>query len=537
MKLRPRILTFRRRHLLLAVIAIVYIWLATAGTWDLFGPEQFGSFYDYQALAFRHGRLNVPPESIGYEAFLYQGKTYGYWGPFPALLRLPLAIFGRGPWVGHLSRISCLAAALVSLAAVCGLFRELRQRLTPGAPTRDGGWFEDVCLAGLALGTTTLFLIARPYVYHEVILWASALALLALDWGLRYERERKYIWLLAAALAGAGAALTRPTIGYGALLGTTLLWAVSLARDARTSGRGLSSVIASVRSRRHVAFALVILFGLLAPLVYNFLRFDEFSPPYRLHILYTPERLARTNGGHLFQPANFGPTLRAYLNPTQGEWRAQFPYFFTTYFSPEHPGRPVLDYSEPVAGLLATDIGLAVLAVIGVVRLARDPPLLALGAGTLATIYLTSIYACITERYLHDFLPALALTAISGAAVLIHRTGRAAALCAWRRDCTRRYIDRAIFRDLPAIPTRRHPPHARSDPPRLRRILPAHRLRRAGPARPRFPTPLASRGRRQLERCPPAARRTDRRENQSRRHDLVRRPALAETLGRLRQYI
>src|SRR4029077_18993727 len=74
------------------VALIVCAWFVTWGDWKFFEPEDFCSFYDAQARSLIEGRLDVPAAAIGSEAFTFQGKTYGYFGIGPALLRIPLVI-------------------------------------------------------------------------------------------------------------------------------------------------------------------------------------------------------------------------------------------------------------------------------------------------------------------------------------------------------------------------------------------------------------------------------------------------------------
>ena len=72
------------------VSLIVCAWFVTWGDWKFFEPEDFCGFYDAQARSLIEGRLDIPPAAIGNEAFTFQGKTYGYFGIGPALLRIPL---------------------------------------------------------------------------------------------------------------------------------------------------------------------------------------------------------------------------------------------------------------------------------------------------------------------------------------------------------------------------------------------------------------------------------------------------------------
>ena len=48
------------------------------------------NFFDFQARALMDGHLWVTPGSLGIEAFHVDGREYMYFGPFPALLRIPV---------------------------------------------------------------------------------------------------------------------------------------------------------------------------------------------------------------------------------------------------------------------------------------------------------------------------------------------------------------------------------------------------------------------------------------------------------------
>ena len=78
----------------LAVTGFVIVLHAAPG--GFFRQETFGNFFDAQANAWLHGRWNVPPHTFFVEGFRHGAKTYTYFGPWPAVLRLPiLAITGR----------------------------------------------------------------------------------------------------------------------------------------------------------------------------------------------------------------------------------------------------------------------------------------------------------------------------------------------------------------------------------------------------------------------------------------------------------
>ncbi len=66
-----------------------------------------------------HGELTVDPEAIKLEtyseAFTRNGKTYAYFGVFPALLRLVAMPF-TDVTQAQLARLSCLAATVALVA-------------------------------------------------------------------------------------------------------------------------------------------------------------------------------------------------------------------------------------------------------------------------------------------------------------------------------------------------------------------------------------------------------------------------------------
>src|SRR5437016_4838703 len=111
---------------LLCVLACV----VTDGDWDLFSfrPSNLEEFFDGQAQSLLHGRIDVPLEAIKHERFVRNGKFYGYFGPTPALPRIPLNLLMPGMY-GRWSRLSMLLGSLAGMAALILLFRRLEQTL------------------------------------------------------------------------------------------------------------------------------------------------------------------------------------------------------------------------------------------------------------------------------------------------------------------------------------------------------------------------------------------------------------------------
>src|SRR5205807_6212140 len=86
--------SFRRAARAGAVLALaVDVLMLSVGHPTLWHPMGLlGSFYDIQGRALLHGHLAVPQGSAGFEGFVVGGRTYVYFGPVPALLRLPVLL-------------------------------------------------------------------------------------------------------------------------------------------------------------------------------------------------------------------------------------------------------------------------------------------------------------------------------------------------------------------------------------------------------------------------------------------------------------
>lgn len=83
------------------MVSVLLAAFATTGFQQVFVKEILGSAFDSQAEHFLHGNVDVDRDAIREEAMTVNGKTRMYFGPFPALLRIPLNFVcpgGRGAW-------------------------------------------------------------------------------------------------------------------------------------------------------------------------------------------------------------------------------------------------------------------------------------------------------------------------------------------------------------------------------------------------------------------------------------------------------
>ena len=181
------------------LVLTVVLWLFTmTGGGDIFVKEVLGGAYDSQAEHFLRGDVGVDSAAIAHETMIVNGKVRMYFGPFPALLRVPLNFIypaGHGKW----SRISGFCAGVIALFAFAGLVRT-GLRSSP-LSSRARNWIGNACMIGFALGSPLLLLLGNLSIYDEAIIWGLAWSLAALYFACRSRTTE-------------GAALTRSLLSF-----------------------------------------------------------------------------------------------------------------------------------------------------------------------------------------------------------------------------------------------------------------------------------------------------------------------------------
>ena len=181
------------------------------------------AFYDYQALSLLQGRLDVFCPAIQGEAFVIDGRCYGYFGITPALLRIPFVLLDIA--FGELSHAFMLAEYLACLILAYLILRQIfamaRVPDDPPAP-----WATVLLTANLGLGSTLFFLGSRAFLYHEALLCGMCFALASAYGTLRYLDAPAGRWWIAAWLCGTLSVHARPPAGIFALafLGASALF-------------------------------------------------------------------------------------------------------------------------------------------------------------------------------------------------------------------------------------------------------------------------------------------------------------------------
>lgn len=376
----------------LAVSVIVFWWLLSQSTWSLIGAGWRGDSFDSLARSLLKGQADVEPERIGVEAFTVNGRIFMYFGPLPALLRLPFVI-AKSPWVNSLSPLSCFVACVLSVAAFCTL-------CMPWA--RRNPFMAAWTLLGFALGSPLFFLGMSTSIYHEAILWGLAGALwsvTSLIFLLSSERQ-KIQWLTLCSIAAGLTLLARITFGFPAYLCVASGFFLSIRGDRRKIVRACLAVLPAVTA-------------VLVQMLYNYMRFDSvfITAPYGPNVSSVDPAIHGGWSNWRRLPEIFS----LYFIPTPQYFLSSFP--FVRMVMPEY-GDPSLffPWKEPVAPLTVTTPWLITFAVAGAIAVIRRRALevVLIGALLIGCWYPVLTLFSTTERYVAEFIPALVFIAVMG---------------------------------------------------------------------------------------------------------------------------
>ncbi len=398
--------------LLLALLVFAYyLGLATQFGYQLWPSTSGGFVFNSQLRSLLELRMDIDPRIIGNEAFVREGRTYTYFGIWPALLRLPLLTQLWRDWTA----LSCAAAATLAALAL------LKASGGGAAAARSA----TTRLSALTLAATWLLsgpqveLLGRPSVYVEAVLWAYACACLFVCFALPLlsggEATTRRLGALAA--CAAVALLTRISAGlslYAAFLALAgvLVW--------RWRGAGLTP---RACLRRLLAPGALLLLALLVTGGVNTLRWGEpleFAPlTLNRYYAANPARLERLARHGTFGLARIPDALSYYAVPV---WffdapadSARAARVATLFDSPEGP--PVGLFQAQGLWLALGLLGGAALAA-GALRPVSRPAALAVAAGLAVGPLIVMSYHYLAFRYRAEFTPLILLFALLGARAL-----------------------------------------------------------------------------------------------------------------------
>ena len=389
----------------------------------------FSAIPDAQARALFHGHWNMPLKSLAIEAFDIHGRYYTYFGLWPSIVRMPVLLVTHH-FDGRLTAPSMLLALAVTLVATARLHWALRTIIRRDAPL---GRAETASVGAIQFlvgaGSVVIFLGSRPLVYHEMEIWGVATGLLVADCLCRYAMQPSIRRAIAVGLAATIAAMSRPSVGFGAIAAVGLLALVELIEltgslrrrnddsEHSPASRGSWSRVAALAGTG------VVLPGAVYAAI-NEARFGTlFSLPLNRQVFtfidHQRQITLAANGGSLFG-VKFAPTtLFQYARPDAIRLTSHYPFVDFPLHRAHVFGHVIFDTLDRSSSVTASMPGLLLLAIVGTVFLVRRRGLLARAVAPAAiglaagTVFVTTI-AFVTNRYLADFVPPLVLLALVG---------------------------------------------------------------------------------------------------------------------------
>jgi hypothetical protein len=367
-----------------------------------------------------NGHVDVPREAIGFEAFIVNGRYYGYFGIGPALLRIPLLLIFEhmdGLW----SRAMMMLACTLSLICVYRLLLALRANNAP--PARWQRLLDSLFVICAGIGSTNVFLVARSFTFHEAIMWGSTFALLFTCALVNYFRSGNTLSLVAAGAFTFMSFHCRATVGAGTLLAlcvvaVVLAWRGFAKNEVARATLGFTPVAKPMQHALIAVTAIVLTLGTYFAL--NYAKFGTLSAlPLQYYNLYVqaPTRMQVTSATQI-HIENLPTGIATYCGWRGARFDRHFPWIYLSR-EPTLVGSPAIDVVEGFSTFPVSMPALTVLAFIGCVPLLRGaseairrfrlPAItLLLGGG------ISLMTVGITERYLHDLYPALMIFAAIG---------------------------------------------------------------------------------------------------------------------------
>lgn len=435
--------------------------MVTGGTFRFFQSVPFSNFYDVQARSLLRGTWSMPASVLSIEGIRSGGRTVMYYGPVPAILRLPVLLFTHR-LDGRLTEPSLLIAFLLALV-FSGLLSWRIRRMVRGSVAVSRA--EAILTAGLivviGLGTVFFFLGSTAQVYEEAELWGATFALGAFYALIGFLERPSAGRLVSTGVLATLAMLTRGSVGAGPLVAIALVaviyllaWMSNHAPRWKSMVGRLSRVTGVYATGAPGRLGVGLLAAMGVPLaLYIAINEIKFSTPFSIPLdrqVLTSEDAHRravlaANGGSLFGLKFLPTNLLAFLRPDALTLTRVFPWLF-------FPGKATVighvlyttrDWTSSIPASMPVLFLLALLGLFLVYRpsphrahRASDPmpsptttsgeaveaeaaepgvallrlPLLGSAAGTGGIL----IIGFIAERYLADAMPFLVLAALTG---------------------------------------------------------------------------------------------------------------------------
>ena len=424
----------------IAISGAAFSWLVTGGTFNFLQSVPFSNFYDVQARSLLSGTWSMPANVLTIEGIKTDGRTDMYYGPVPALLRIPVLVFTHR-FDGRLTEPSLLIGFLLALTFASMLSWRIRGLVRGSAPV---GRLEAIATSSLivviGLGSVLFFLGATAQVYEEAEMWGATFALGAFYALIGFIQKPTPGGLVATGVLTTLVMLTRGSVGVGPLVGVGLVLSVYLlslvaarvrtlqpAAEHLTRSFGVEVAGSSGRFAAGLSAAIGVPVALYVAV--NEAKFGTLLSIPVNHQVFTLENAHRravlaANGGGLFGLKFIPTNLLQFVRPDALSVTRLFPWMF-------FPGKSLVlgnllyderDWTSSVPSSMPVLFLLALVGAFVVFRPAKDRspalgglatlrlPIVGAAAGTLGILTI----AFIAQRYLADAVPLLFLGALAG---------------------------------------------------------------------------------------------------------------------------
>jgi len=376
----------------------------------------FSNFFDLQARALISGRFDLPFGVLNIESFIYNGRTYTYFPPFPAFIRIPL-LFLTNSLDGRLTALSMVFAWIFMMLGTAAFIWQLRKI---AGTDLNSNWRRDfrfvLFMIAVGGGSIVLYLGAVPWVYHEVYMWSIATSVLSAWGALRLIEAPTWQRSVDLTLFVSICILTRTTVGFGCVamsLGCALV--LYRRQNSDEKRQWVKAIIPACIAMSLACTVTLIKFG--SP--FNFLPLNS-----QVWTLVNEQRqiALAANGGGLTNLKFLLTTIPSYFDPRGIRFVNWFPYITLPSHPPKVFGSAVFDQTYRTGSVTAFMPGLCFLSLVSIYHFLRSGRtskiLIALvpffGAGISVLGILN--YGYIAQRYIGDVMP---LLIISGAIGLV----------------------------------------------------------------------------------------------------------------------
>jgi hypothetical protein len=378
----------------------------------------FSNFFDLQARALISGRFDLPFGVLNIESFIYDERTYTYFPPFPAFIRIPLFIL-TNTFDGRLTALSMVLAWVLMMLGTAGFIWQLRKIGGSHLISNRGRDFRFVLfMIAVGGGSIVLYLGSLPWVYHEVYMWSIATSILSAWCALRLIEAPTWQRCVDLTLLVSACILTRTTVGFGCVV-MALGCAVVLHRR-RTSGKRndwLKAFIPAGIAMLLACTVTLIKFG--SP--FNFL---PLNTQVWTRVNEQRQIALAANGGGLTNLKFLLTTIPTYFDPRGIRFIDWFPYITLPSNPPKVYGSAVFDQTYRTGSVTAFMPGLCLLSLVSMCHFLRSGRtskyLVALVPFFGAAVSVLGIlnYGYIAHRYLGDVMPILIISGAIGLVVM-----------------------------------------------------------------------------------------------------------------------